>query len=645
MKASEFGQSLLADVRKRNADTQRKAEKRAKRDQWKKLGMNLAMSFAEDVLQSKHQKLMNSEEMMANKLKVDTVYDESNNWSNTLAKAKQYEKGTEEDYFVDNELRSAVRNKLHSIYEPGTYNKTEFDTLENSIVEGYAPQFLESVKKRNEAYEKFISGGDKKAYYDNIKQMYGDGSIGSSITQLLKKVPGVNALTGDVRGDLESINEDIMNRTGKLKEYQDAYKKVKNTTLATHIINNLPPQGVGTPAPVFGTTYSDEITTIMGDQKIRAVDVMITNEDGSKDLRQHILSSYGVSSMGPSQNDALNDFVANAARLTEAEFKVGEMALESMSDEESAAFGKAKDAYLTNRGTKSTNKVKYNREDKQLSDNAARNITMAGRYAKFQGWGTPQQGRAVALQVLKDGLNQENPELDNFVLGKQVPYRTALAINSTRASKAKNAPEATAIGEVLNDSTALYQSYRDMNITQRADLVKKLESENINYFEGKIDSEQFKNTFNAIRVAVDGGNKITPKKFGGSVDNMIDYVVASASSKSTKPKVEQVDERPVESTDKLTFKKPPTLKEAAGVLDRKLLQNERSKLVYQNVRYNAFTKAEKELDRVKNLNRKNLTEKQYNSVLAKAEKEYDKAYQTYKYYYVDTDRLTLLPNF
>ena len=642
MKASEFGQSLLADVRKRNGDIQKQAEKRAKRDQWKKLGMKLALNFAEDVLQSKHQKLMNNEEMMANKLTVDTVYDESNNWSNTLAKAKQYEKGTEEDYFVDNELRSAVRNKLHSIYEPGTYNKTEFDTLENSIVEGYAPQFLAAVKKRNEAYEKFISGGDKKAYYDNIKQMYGDGSIGSSITQLLKKIPGVNALTGDVRGDLESINEDIMNRTGKLKEYQDAYKKVKNTTLAKHIINNLPPQGLGTPAPVFGTPYSDEVTTIMGTKKVRAVDVIITNEDGSKDMRQHILSSYGVSSIGSSQNDALNDFVANAARLTEAEFKVGEMTLQSLSAEENEAFGEAKDKYLANKGTKSTNKTKYNKEDKELNDNAARNITMAGRYAVFQGWGTAQQGRAVALQVLKDNLNQENPELDNFVLGKQVPYRTALAIYSTRAAKAENAPEATAIGEVLNDNTALYQAYRDMNITQRNDLVQKLESENINYFEGLIDKEQFKNTFNAIRVAVDGGNKITPKKFGGSVDDMIDYVVASASSKSTKPKVE---EKPVESTAKLTFKKPPTLKEAAVVLNRKLNQTERSKLVYQNVRYNSFIKAEKELNRVKNLNRENLTDKQYNSVLAKAEKEYDKAYQTYKYYYVDTDRLTLLPNF
>ena len=359
MKASEFGQSLLADVRQRNADTQRKAEKRAKRDQWKKLGMNLAMSFAEDVLQSKHQKLMSNETMMANKLKVDTVYDESNNWSNTLAQAKQYEKGTERDYFVDNELRSAVRNKLHSIYEPGTYNKTQFDALENSIVSGYAPQFLKAVDKRNEAYEKFISGGDKKAYYDNIKQMYGDGSIGSSITQLLKKIPGVNALTGDVRGDLESINEDIMNRTGKLKEYQDAYKKVGDATLAKHIINNLPPQGLGVPAPKFGTTYAHEMDTVMGKQNVRAVDVIITNEDGSTDLQQHILSSYGVSSMGSSQNDALNDFVANAARLTESEFKVGSMTLESMSDEENAAFGEAKDAYLANKGTKSTNKVKY----------------------------------------------------------------------------------------------------------------------------------------------------------------------------------------------------------------------------------------------------------------------------------------------
>ena len=50
MKASEFGQSLLSDIRERNQEEQRRAEKRAKRDSWKQLGLKVAMNVAEDIV-------------------------------------------------------------------------------------------------------------------------------------------------------------------------------------------------------------------------------------------------------------------------------------------------------------------------------------------------------------------------------------------------------------------------------------------------------------------------------------------------------------------------------------------------------------------------------------------------------------------
>ena len=60
MKASEFGQSLLSDIREKNKEEQKRAEKRAKRDKWKNLGLSIAMNVAEDVLQTRHQKLLNN---------------------------------------------------------------------------------------------------------------------------------------------------------------------------------------------------------------------------------------------------------------------------------------------------------------------------------------------------------------------------------------------------------------------------------------------------------------------------------------------------------------------------------------------------------------------------------------------------------
>lgn len=638
MKASEFGQSLLSDIRERNKAEQKRAEKRAKRDAWKQVGIKVATGVAEDLLAQRHQNLLYKEGIMANKLKIDTVFNEASGFADIVKEAESFSGG--QDAYLRNELDASVDAYLKSQYASGTYNQTQFNSLKTTLVDGYFDKYKESFTTRADAHKKFLASGDKDAYLANIKSMKGDGTIGSSITQLIKKIPGVSTLTGSMNSDLHKANQDILARTDKLSQYQEAYRQTRNSELAKYVTDNLP-SDLGTAAPTISKPYAVKRKNVFGEEyEDRVVDVMTTDTKGNTNVYQAQITGNGLVAYGGSQRGAVDDFSTRASKLTEAEIRPGKMALQTLSTDQANLLSEMRTKLLKDRGIFATNKTAYNNAIKEMDHNLAAVVTTSGRYAVSQGWGTAEEGRAVAMQVLKNSLSGEEPSLEAFALGENVPFKTMFAISS--AVDKKEVPLSNkGIALLAGDLDSLYISYRDMTPTQRKELEEKLVSEE--FFKNKLESETFKNTFIAIKSATD--RKLDIKDYSSvkaMLGAVVDMDVKQASKIIEKPKVE---EKPKESTAKLTFKKPPTLKEAAAILDKKLTQEERSKLVYQNVRYNSFIKAEKELDRVKNLNRTNLTDKQYNALLTKAEKEYDKTYQKYKYYYVDTDRLTLLPNF
>ncbi len=642
MKASEFGQSLLSDIRERNQQEQRRAEKRAKKDAWKSLGLKVAMNVAEDIVSQRHQNLMYNEGVMANKLKIDTVYNEASNFTSQIKAADDFAGGR--DAYLRNELGASTDAYLKSLYPTGTYNESQLNSLKSTLVDGYFDKYKEAFANREKANKEFIASGNKEAYLNNIKALKGDGTIGSSITQLIKKIPGVSALTGNMNSDLNTANTEILAKTDKLSQYQKVYRKTKNAELSKYITDNLPKEGLGTPAAVVSDTYETELNTGFGKQKVRAVDVKTTDTQGNVQLFQQILSTRGVTSLGNSQRNALADFTGQAARLTEAEIIPGKVALQSLTEKEAEVLSSARDEYLKNRNIKASNKAAYNKGIENLDDTAARNITAAGRFAVSQGWGTAAQGRAVALQVIKDGLNQETPEIDSFVLGSQAPFNTALAIYSTIESQAANAPSPHDIATVLSDVSQMYQSYKDMNITQKNELKGALEK--ANYFEGKINSGLFKNNFNSIVNAVEkaGEHGLDVRSFP-NVSLFLDAVDTRMEAvELQKPKDSVVaSKKPTEDADKIVFEKPLTVEETESRLGRKLLSSERPKVVSQNIRYNLFIKAGEELERVENLDKNNLTAKTYNALLKRAEKDYNKTYQKYKYYYIDNNRSLLSP--
>lgn len=633
MKASEFGQSLLSDIRERNQQEQRRAEKRAKKDAWKSLGLKVAMNVAEDIVSQRHQNLMYNEGVMANKLKIDTVYNEASNFTSQIKAADDFAGGR--DAYLRNELGASTDVYLKSLYPTGTYNESQLNSLKSTIVDGYFDKYKEAFANREKANKEFIASGNKEAYLNNIKALKGDGTIGSSITQLIKKIPGVSALTGNMDSDLHTANTEILAKTDKLSQYQKVYRKTKNALLSKHITDSLPKEGLGTPAPVVSKAYETEVDTGLGKQKVQAVNVTTKDANGNVQMYQQILSSRGATSFGPYQRNALADFTSKAAALKPEDYAVGEMALLELTDLEAQGYANVLDKLIKKRNnTSPSNKEKYNDETKLIKTNAAKNITTAGLYAVHQGWGTAKQGRAVGLQVIKDDLKQESPELDNFVLGLQAPFNTALAIYSTIESQAKNAPHPHSIATVLGDVSQMYQSYKDMNVTQRGNLKNALEK--ANYFEGKINSGVFKNNFDFIVAAVE-----RVKEHGVDINEhrTMEGFITEVTKKLKAIELQKPKDSEVVEDSNLV--KPAEVKRTGRVSRT----SPEYKNTVQNREYKKVIKTQKLLNKIKNEREttyKTFMPKQYELLLNRVENTYNKLYKEYQDMYGSINQDSLL---
>ena len=628
MKASEFGQSLLSDIRERNQQEQRRAEKRAKKDAWKSLGLKVAMNVAEDIVSQRHQNLLYNEGVMANKLLIDTVHNETSNFTSQIKAADEFVGGR--DAYLRNELGASTDAYLKTLYPSGTYNANEFNSLKSTIVDGYFDKYKEAFANREKANKEFIASGNKEAYLNNIKALKGDGTIGSSITQLIKKIPGVSALTGNMNSDLHTANTEILAKTNELQKYQEVYRKTKNAAFSKYIAENLPKEGLGTPDAVIGEVQKLKRTGAFGEEEVLVVPVRQGNE-----ISMQILRKSGPTSLGASQSDALADFAANAAALQPKDYAVGEMKLLELTDLEAQGYANVLDEFIKKRNnTSPSNKTKYNNETKLIKTNAAKNITATGLYAVHQGWGTATQGRAVGLQVIKDDLKQESPELDNFVLGLQAPFRTALAIYSTIESQAKDAPHPHSIATVLSDVPQMYQSYKDMNVTQRDALKSALEK--ANYFEGKINSGVFKNNFDFIVTAVE-----RVKEHGVDINeysNMGAFITEVSKKMKAIELQKPKDSEVVESSDLVKPTEVDTTKRVSRT-------SPEYKIIVQNRKYKEVMKKQQLLNKIKNereTSYKAFTPIQYKLMLDKVENSYNKLYKEYEDMYGSVNQDSLL---
>ena len=549
MKASEFGQSLLSDIRERNQAEQRRAEKRAKRDAWKQIGLKVALGVAEDIMQQRHQKLMNNENLMANKLKIDSVYDEANKFATVYQEAQDYKGG--QDAYLKDELSSLINTQLQSEYPDGTYNKSQFEALKDSLVNGYFGKYKESFETRARAHKQFMLSGDKDRYYDNLKSMMGDGTIGSSLTQLIKKIPGVSQLTGNINADLHKANQEILSSLGTktgtrvdkdgktveskgLQTYQEIYRKTKDTLLAAHVAKHIKDVDLGAPAPDYSDFIDIEIPNgLDGTRKLKVKEETRYNKDGTiKSSRFVTLTDKGYVGVSQESLQGSIDFMTGAGLLQEKQFNVGKVRMNQMSSSDTALIQKAQKKYLEDAGAKNTDS-NFGDMLETRNNLLARSITMSGLTAQNQGWGTTKEGHEIAVSMILKDVKENEGVGDKVVTGLNNPFETAFTAYELIETRKIDA-DSLVLPKIMSSGDKLYDTMYGLDSEQRENIVNKLED--LDYFDKYANGEAIEDMLFVVQYAID--NDVNPRDFGGKSE-MLAYVQNYIEENDIKGKLNQ----------------------------------------------------------------------------------------------------------
>jgi hypothetical protein len=531
MKASEFGQSLLSDMRKRNDDAQRRAEKRAKKSKWKALGLKVALNVTQDIMQQRHQKLMNNEELMANKLKVDSVFNEANNFAATLKKAEEFEGG--KDAYLRAELSGLVGSQLNGTYSPGTYSKSQFTALQNSLVDGYFDKYKKAFDTRAAANKQFLISGDKDRYYKNLQSLHGDGTIGSSLTKLIKKIPGVSQLTGNINSDLHQANQDILaslgTKTGAkldkagnkieskgLQTYQEVYRKTQDVELAAYVAKKIKNVDLDGPAPDYSDFIDIDIPNgLDGTRKLKVKEETSYNKDGTyKGSRYVALTDKGYVGVSQESLQGSIDFMTGAGLLKENQFNVGKVRMNQMSSADTALIQKSQKKYLEDSGAEDTDS-NFGDMLETRNNLLARSITMSGITAQNQGWGTSKEGHEIAVSMILKDVKKNEGTGDKVVTGLDNPFETAFTAYELMDTKKINV-DSLVLPKIMSSGDKLYDTMYGLDFENRKKIVDRLE--NLDYFDKYANGENVEAMVNIVNYAVD--NNLNPSDFGGK-DKML----------------------------------------------------------------------------------------------------------------------------
>jgi len=160
MAIQQVGESLLADVRKRNKQEAKRLQKEEEKQALLGLGVSLAGMVGNQILESKVQNFMNNEETIQQRVAFKTNYSlaekDVTEYNNYLSKGFQY--------LYDQELANMTR--VLNLAAPAGTSQTQINQLIHTESMNRAKELEENLKARYDSASKFIqsAGADPMAY-------------------------------------------------------------------------------------------------------------------------------------------------------------------------------------------------------------------------------------------------------------------------------------------------------------------------------------------------------------------------------------------------------------------------------------------------------------------------------------------------
>ena len=275
--AIEYGESLLADIRKRNDDARRTQERINRQNKWKEFAIGIGAQIAQDYTKNKQLEFLNNEEALKQQMLLKDSNDSAEKVLSNFETAKTYV-GGEQAYF-DTQLKTQLDTMLSQKYGEGSRNETTYQQILNRLVRENSDAYYEGQVKLRDLSRDYAASGNANAYKENRQTIAGDGTIKGTIANKLSR------LTGVLDVDLyKEKNAEIVKKSEAFQtNYQTIFNQTKDVLLA-EAVAEISGDDVGVPAPEVIDTYTYESTDILGNiekRRVTVFNVSSRNENGT----------------------------------------------------------------------------------------------------------------------------------------------------------------------------------------------------------------------------------------------------------------------------------------------------------------------------------------------------------------------------
>ncbi len=501
-----YGESLLADIRKRNSEEVSRRKKEAEKDKWKALGMKTAIGIADSVLESKHQNFLNQEAALARKTGMNQAIENGQTTLNDLEAIKTYA-GGKDQYILDTYTAPLIKEYMGKKYAPGTYNETQFSVTNRKLANLYNEKMVAAFDKEAEATKSFFENNDVELYNANRKQLAGAQTMKGGFTNIIKNLPVISSLTGDLDKDTVQANQeayrlaavgdkDISGSYEKsLKGFQEVFDETQSTGLADFVMANIQDsegaqKSLGRPALV----YTHETVTI------EEYDRVTQKPIGSKTVIQQIgtnptngeVESFKEINVDGSVTTRANTtpptHVQNVAALISADKTTeGAVFLSGRPPTELSILNTRrkelidKGRYASLRGD--SLKIFNQNQDKVL----AAQVVLGGIDARDEQIGSRDLGHKLAFQLQLMDAKLPVEERMNTKVGKGNIFNTLKAYSDMRNQKGTTVQVPPESLKAVNDFfernlDSAYAEFLEMNSDEREALIKSMNKEGYNDF-------------------------------------------------------------------------------------------------------------------------------------------------------------------
>lgn len=488
--STEFGKSLLADVRQRADKQASDARKRAKKDAWKRLGVEVLIGAGKSMIANRQEKFLNNEENLANKMRIKSANDIATQVSQTEAAANAFDGG--KGLFFKQKAKASVDDYLQSNYSSGSYNQTDYDMLANNLSTKWGEQLAKQHEDTYQTTQEFLqaTGGEGVEAYNKKMKTQRGGTVSSFVAEMIGRGTGMldkdsanvaaNMLTAakNVTGEVETTNE----AGEKVISFKKAYAKTGNVGLSqfiaeNNLLENVKLRGAGPKIlktverkDAFGNT-THALAIVRNDENGNPIPTYVNFEENGKFSITNPDVAAEASSLG-------NQISAVVSELRHPIKSRGQLVLNSLSSEKANIFADATQKRIDD-GNHSNNSdeasaIRLSEQNKyqSMAGVLAENLEKNGLFD----YGT---SNAVASELVLNSI--QNPD-NNVVLtaGASNPYHTLHALNNIVAEETVRKPSGVINNLVRGNELNFLRSYRN-ETTEGRNNINKILKDNDNF--------------------------------------------------------------------------------------------------------------------------------------------------------------------